>query len=195
MSGFICPSVDVRRPRPLALLGVAALLIVIGPAPARAQGFYLGASAAWLDPGNGLSELGDAGFHVVAGYEAGGLAGVEIGYLDWSGPVRHDDPYVREDLELEAVSVAAVGRLALERGITPYAKVGCLFWDADGVVATDDTFIPMQFEYSRSGEDLFLAVGVAVRMGRGVTAFSELAMYEVDDGVIHSAGLGLRVQL
>ena len=87
MSGL--EPVEKATPRTVALtwLAVAVLLTTLGSAPARAQGFYAGGSAVWLDPGNGLAELGDSGYHLVVGYETGSLAGVEVGYLGWSGPV------------------------------------------------------------------------------------------------------------
>lgn len=195
MSGLRPFETVAPRAQALTWLALALPLLALGPVPASAQGLYLGASAVWLDPGDRLSRLSDSGFLLVGGYEVGDLAGVEVGYLDWSGPVTHDDPYLHEELELSAFSLAAVGRLALESGITPYAKAGWLFWEVDGVIASEDLFLHDRFEYSRSGADLFLAVGVAADLGRGLSAYGELAMYEVDVRVIHALGLGLRVHL
>jgi hypothetical protein len=184
-----------KRGNVLAYTFLAWLLTAFASVPARAQDFYLGASGVWLDPGNGLAEFGDSGFCLVAGFETGGLIGAEVGYLDWSGPVADGYPTIREELNLSALSMAVTGRLALESSLTPYAKVGWLFWEVDGEITDESTPIPTELEYSRSGLDLFLAVGVGADLGSVMTAFGELAMYEVDDRVIHSVGLGLRVRL
>jgi OOP family OmpA-OmpF porin len=176
-----------------------ALGLISAPAlAADDQGFYAGAGAGLFgvevsdfESGIGFDD-DDTGFRVFGGWQFSEFFGVEAGYADGGtasetiGDLATLGIEADVDIDVSGFDVLLTGTVPFSDMFYGYAKVGMLFWDADGnatlreddgdggVIVTEDSF-------SDSGNDLAYGAGLGLDFNDQFGVRVEYMWYDVSD--------------
>ncbi len=157
------------KPIVLALgLGLASM-----PYVSQAEGnWYVGVGAGKADIDERGLDDDDTAFKANGGYRFSDYFGVELGYVDLGDL---EDGRSRNALEVDGVSIGAVGTLPINDNFSLHGKVGTYFWDLDATGA-----VAAQFS-DDSDNDIYFGGGVRYEFDNNVSLVGEWERYEIDD--------------
>lgn len=184
-----------------------ALAVAIGlasiPAMAADPGFYVGAGVGQFNVEIDSVDLGDqsgsidfddddTGFKIFGGYQFLPWLGAELGYVDGgTASESYTDPDLggaKLDVDVSAVTLAAVGTLPIGDMFELYGKLGMAFWqgdlDASITGAVCDELLAIGESCSDSadddGEDFYYGVGAGINIGEQFNVRIEYEVFEID---------------
>jgi hypothetical protein len=183
---------------PLLALLTAAVLAV--PAPADAQGLYVGGAYSWASASTDHPDFDEdvfeddaSAYKVVAGLEFSGFFGVEGSYTSFgsydAGELEGFDESPGE-AEADGWGLALTGNIPIGKIFTFYAKAGYFFWDSK-VSGTED-FLDQWGEAATSGEDPYYGAGLRVNFGK-LGIFGEYERYVTDSLDFDLVNIGVRL--
>jgi len=176
----------------LAVILPASMLTLSAPASAQGQsdaGWYIGAAYGMtsfdLDTTgitNPSVDDSDSGFKIYGGFQFNKHLGAEVGYVDFgkaavSGSIS-GIPFTG-NIDLTAMTVAAVGTLPLNESFALFGKVGLWTWDATASVSA----LGSAGSADDSGTDAFFGAGLRYNLNKNFALTLELEMYDSDDSV------------
>jgi OOP family OmpA-OmpF porin len=177
----------------------SASLALCAPAAAQKQdvGLYIGGafgmSSFDMDTTgitNPRVDDSDSGFKLYGGYQFNRNLAVEVGYVDFGsvgiGGSIGGIPF-NGNIDVTAMTVAAVGTLPLNESFSLLGKAGIWNWDAKASVAALGT----TGNGSSSGTDPFFGVGLRYNINRNLGVQLEVEQYSGDDSITYTS-LGLR---
>ncbi len=163
------------------LISVVALTAAATTMQSHAQGnWYLGGgvSQAFVDE-RGIDE-DDTGGKIYGGYKLNSYFAIEGGYYDF-GEISDRG----SQLELDGLSIAAVGIIPVSPHVSLFGKAGVHDWDADTVGP-----ISAQLR-SNSDTDAFYGVGIEYTFDNRWAVRGEAERYEVEDLDVDVFSIGL----
>lgn len=190
-----------------ALALAVALGLVSMPAMAADPGFYAGVGigqfnteiddVSFVDDGeSGSVSLGfdddDTGFKIFGGYQFLPWLGAELGYVDGgTASESYSDPDLGDlklEVDVSAITVAAVGTLPIGDMFELYGKLGMAFWEGDlgitvtGVLCDELQAIGESCSDSEDddGEDFYYGVGAGFNIGESFNVRIEYEVFEID---------------
>lgn len=187
----------------IALALAVALGLVSVPTLAADPGFYVGAGVGEFNVeidsvslGDETASLdfddGDTGFKVFGGYQFLPWLGAELGYVDGGTA---SESYSDQDLgsaELEvdvtAITIAAVGTLPIGDMFELYGKLGMALWEGDLTATVTGTLCDelqaigesCSDSASDDGEDFYYGVGAGINIGERFNVRIEYEIFEID---------------
>lgn len=171
----------------LLVIGLAGLPVA---APLANPNLYVGGGLGYYRikdasfPANGSNEdFRDdrVAWRVFGGARMGTIFGVEGGYQDFG---RSRDGAARA--EIDGWNLGLTAQVPLIPLITPYAKLGQLFWDRETRVGDVRTS-------SRSSSNMYYGLGVRFSLLPGVGLRLDYDRYKVDDANVDLATINLQI--
>ena len=167
------------------LLGTLATgLFIAAGARADDAGFYLGAGVGEARQHNDVFDAGDTSFKWFAGYSFSRYFAAEAGVID---PGTQKDTIGAFDVtsSSDGVFVAMLARLPLGKIVSPYAKLGYVFYDGTETVSNGGA----TSRDSTDGEEQMFGGGIEFRIGESVRLRAEYEKVDVPyaDFEIYSA--------
>ena len=111
---------------------------------------------------------------------------VEGQYIDFGA---HNDN--SDNVKATGWTSDLVLNMPIAPGITPFAKVGAMFWDTDGLFTSYGT--PGGTGFYNHGTDLTWGGGVNFRVARNVELRAEYERFRLDDAHVDNATIGLKL--
>jgi hypothetical protein len=158
-------------------LGALAVGILMS-AGARADdsGFYLGAAVGEATQSSGEFDGSDTSFKLLAGYSFNRYFAAEAGFVD-AGTQKDSIRALDVKTSAEGVVAAVLAKLPLGKVVTPYVKLGYVFYDSTTTASAGG----MQVSESFSDEDPLYSVGCEFRIGEHFRLRAEYERVDVPD--------------
>lgn len=184
----------------LPFMVLLAVAVLAAPAPAEAQGLYVGGAYSWASASadhpvfdEDVFDDDASAFKVVAGLEFGGFFGVEGSYTSFGTYDASELEGFDEspgEAEADGWGLALTGNIPIGKAFTFYAKAGYFFWDSE-ISGTED-FLDQWGDAATSGEDPYYGAGLRVNLGK-VGIFGEYERYVTDSLDFDLINIGLRL--